>query len=331
MSQEIKLGLPKGSLNTPGRGDTLKLLKDAGYIVRGYDSGKESTSPKIVNDPEIRGRLVRPQDAATKLKEGILDIAITGNDWVREYLVNQPNGVRLVGDLGYGRTRLVFAVANSCDYESLSDLLLALKEEKERISCWTEYPYLTAQAFMQNPVYQSIYDDEIPLIYQQGKNVGGVNERIKIDISNGATEGCIAEGADMIVDNTQTGQSLRENNLRILEEILESSAGLYAGPTCTDWKMEKALDIFENLQGAVKGKNYDDVKFNIPVSYVAKLREYLIDAGLCADEPTITKGDRFAAVNILIPKMDYPSTRMLLRRDFCASAIIRSDVSQYIR
>lgn len=332
MERKIKWGLPKGSLNTPGRGDTQKVLLDAGYLVRGYESGKESVKElSILNDPEIIARLVRPQNVPSKLRERFLDIAITGDDWYKEDRVNnEQNGVRKIGDLEYGQTRLIFAVLNDSRCESLSEFLLSLRERKEPIRCFTEYVNLTRQAFMQNEVYQTIYGNKAPLVEIRG-SVSGENELVKIFISDGATEGCIAEGADIIVDNTQSGKSLRENNLKELERIMESSTGLYAGPSCTGWKESKARWIFRSLEGAIKGKKMDDVKFNVPIPYVGKVREYLVVAELCADEPTITLGESFAAVNILIPKMIYPRTIQTLVEDYSASAVVRKDVDQYIK
>lgn len=336
MIEEIKLGLPKGSLNTPGRGNTQQVLLDAGYDVRGYEPGKESDrSLSIANDPEIKPFLTRPQSVPVELSRGLLDIAITGEDWIQEETVSgAQNGIRRIGDLEYGRTRLVVAVPSDTTYESLSDFFITLNEERVRkqgkpILCFTEYVNLTRRQFMQNEAYQAIFGNQTPLVQVRGL-VNGKNRLVQILNSDGVTEGYIAKGADIIVDNTQSGSTLREYGLRELEQITESSVGLYAGPTCVGWKERKAQEIFEQLQGAVVGKRYFDVKFNIPSTYVAKLRDYLISAGLCADEPTITRGKRFAAVNILIPRNRFPAALQVLRGDYRASAVVRSEVKQYV-
>lgn len=330
MLNEIKLGLPKGSLNTPGRGNTQQVLLDAGYDIKGYESGKESGIPSIANDPEISCFLTRPQNVPIELSRGLLDIAITGEDWIREEGTgNRQNGIKRVGDLEYGRTRLVIALPNDSACESLSDFFMSLKGRKRPVLCFTEYVNLTARAFMQNEAYQEIFGDRTPLVQVRGLT-NGRNRLVQILNSDGATEGFIAKGADIIVDNVQTGNSLRKNGLRELEQIMESSAGLYAGPSCTRWKGRKASEIFEQLFGAVVGKRFFDVKFNIPTADIEKLREYLISTGLCADEPTITQGKRFAAVNILIPKRIFPGILQTLRGEYCASAIVRSEVKQYV-
>lgn len=332
MSQEIKLGLPKGSLNNPDRGNTYEVLTNAGYDIRGYEPGKESPGLSIVNDPEIKPFLRRPQGLPIELGIKLLDIAITGADWVEEERVNDSlYGVRKIGDLEYGQTRLVIAVAEQSGYESLSDLFKALNGRgRERpILCFTEYVNLTARAFMQNEVYRELFGSRVPFVQYRGLT-RGKNRRVQILGSDGATEASIAMGADVIVDNSQSGQSLIDNHLREIGQIMISSAGLYAGPSCVGWKERKAQEIFEQLQGAVVGRKYFDVKFNIPIADAERLREYLIAEGLCADEPTITLGEQFAAVNILIPRNRFPRVLQTLRGDYGASAIIRSEVKQYV-
>lgn len=332
--QQIRFGLPKGSLNDPDRGDTRQVLTDAGYVVRGYEYGKESAKRlSIVNDPEIKTFLGRPERSPGELSRRLLDIAITGADWVEEERINggRRYGVRKIGDLDYGKVRLVIAVAEESGYESLSDFFKALNGRGRRrpILCSTEYVNLTARAFMQNEAYSELFGEKSPYIQYRGLT-RGKNRCVQILGSDGATEASVAMGFDIIIDNSQSGQSLIDNRLREIGQIMVSSAGLYAGPNCRGWKERKAQEIFEQLQGAVEGKKNFDVKFNIPLSKVNKLRDYLISAGLCADEPTITKGQEFAAVNIVIPKNTWPTTRRTLKKVYSASAFIRNKVEQFI-
>lgn len=336
MSQEVKdirLGLPKGSLNTPGRGNTYEVLIDAGYIVRGYEPGKESDrNLSIVNDPNIIAFLTRPQSVPIELSRKMLDIAITGEDWFQEERVSKgQNGVRRVGDLEYGRTRLVFAVPEESPYESLSDFLRALRGRRRPILCFTEYVNLTRIAFMQNEAYREIFGNIAPFVQYRGLTRQGKNRDVEILGSDGVTEGFIKKGADIVVDNTQSGRTLKEDyRLRELEQIMESSAGLYAGPSCTEWKERKAQEILELLKGAVAGRNYFDVKFNVPMNQVGQLRIFLIEQGLCAGEPTITLGQQTAAVNILILRNTFPEALRQLREGFGTTAIVRTPVNQFI-
>lgn len=330
-SQKIKLGLPKGSLNTKGRGNTQEVFSDAGYDIMGYEPGNESDRRlSIVNDPEIIAFLTRPQSAPVELGRQLLDAAIVGEDWIREESLNiNQNGIRKIGDLEYGQTRLVIAVPDEKTYESLSDFFQALKDRDKPILCFTEYVNLTRQKFMQNEAYQSIFGDKKPLVQVRGL-IDGENRLVQILNSDGVTEGYIAKGADIVVDNTQSGKTLKEYGLRELEQIMESSAGLYAGPSCVDWKDRKANEIFEQLYGAILGKRYFDVKFNVFNADVGRLKQYLISEGLCADEPTITRGEQYSAVNILMPKGTFPQVLRTLIQDYNASAIVRNEVKQFV-
>lgn len=332
MKQEINLGLPKGSLNTVGRGNTQQVLLDAGYDVRGYEPGRESDKHLAIdNDPEIIAFLTRPQSVPVELSRKLLDIAITGEDWVIEETISgAQNGIRRIGDLEYGQTRLVVAVPTNSAYESLSDFFRSLKGRPEPILCFTEYVNLTRRRFMQDEAYQEIFGNKKPLVQVRGL-VDGENNLVQILNSDGVTEGYIAKGADIVVDNTQSGDTLKEYGLRELEQIAQSSVGLYGGPSCVGWKERKAQEIFEQLKGAVVGKNYFDVKFNIPIAGVERLREYLVSAGLCADEPTIVLGQKFAFVNILIPRGIFPDTLKILRGEYYATAVIRSQINQFIK
>lgn len=328
--EKIVLGLPKGSLNNVNRGNTYQLFVDAGYEVKGYEPGKEENEITIANDPEIKAFLSRPQSSPVELNRGILDLAIVGEDWVREESVNiEGEPIRKVGDLNYGQTRLIVAVPNEDPYGTLTDFFRANKGRKTPILCFTEYPNLTCQHFMQNEGYKELFGDSKPLVQVRGL-WDGDNKQVQIINSDGATEVYIAKGADLIVDNTQTGSSLKKAGLKILETIMESSAGLYASPGCTTKKAEKAKMIFEQLFGAIEARKYFDVKFNISNEKVDEVNGFLMSRKFCSNEPTVTKGSKFSQVNVLIPKTMFPA---MLRgiKSYGASAIVRENVKQYVK
>ena len=326
---KITLGLPKGSLNNVKRGNTHQLFVDAGYEVKGYEPGDESFEISIVNDEEIEAYLTRPQSSPVELNRGMVDIAIVGEDWVKEESVLSDNDIIKLGDLDYGETRLLIAVPIDSPYEDLTDFFRKNKDRKTPILCFTEYPNLTRKFMMQNKGYQEIYGDSVPFVQVRGLTDGD-NEKVQVINSDGATEVYIANGADLIVDNTQTGSSLKKAGLKELETILHSSAGLYAGVSCTGEKMEKAQMIFDQLYGAILARKYFDVKFNVNNNVVKELTEYLVENKLCSDEPTITKGTSFSQVNVLIPKGKFPEMLNEIKK-YNASSIIRSDVKQYVK
>ena len=130
MNEKIILGLPKGSLNNVKRGNTHQLFVDAGYEVKGYEPGDESYEITISNDEDIVAYLTRPQSTPVELNRGMVDIAIVGEDWVREESVLRETNTIKIGDLDYGKTRLIVAVPNDSPYNSLSDLFKANKDRK---------------------------------------------------------------------------------------------------------------------------------------------------------------------------------------------------------
>lgn len=326
----IVLGLPKGSLNNVNRGNTYQLFVDAGYEVKGYEPGHESNEIVIANDPEIKGFLTRPQSAPVELNREILDLAIIGEDWVQEESVNYSEKlITKIGDLDYGQTRLIVGVPKESPHKSLTEFFRANKDRKTPILCFTEYPNLTRQFFMNNTGYKEVFGNSKPLVQVRGLRDGD-NKMVQVINSDGATEVYIAKGADLIVDNTQTGSSLRKAGLKELETIMESSAGLYAGPSCQGSKAEKATMIFEQLFGAIKARKYFDVKFNISNSKVEELKDFLLSNEYCSDEPTVVKGNSFSQVNVLIPKNKFPAMLKGIK-NYGASSVVRENVKQYVK
>ncbi|MBZ9571016.1 ATP phosphoribosyltransferase [Methanobrevibacter sp. TMH8] len=326
---EIIIGLPKGSLNNVNRGNTYQLFKDAGYEVRGYEPGNESYEIDIVNDDEIKAFLTRPQSTPVELNRGMVDIAIVGEDWVKEESVSNDCGITKIGDLDYGQTRLIVAVPMDSPYFSLSEFFRLNKDRDTPILCFTEYPNLTRKHIMENDGYKELFGDSVPLVQVRGL-VDGENDKVQIINSDGATEVYIAKGADLIVDNTQTGSSLKKAGLVELETIMHSSAGLYAGINCIDEKMEKAKMIFEQLYGATTAIKYFDVKFNVNNDIATVVSDFLVTNGYCSDEPTINTGSKFSQINVLIEKNKFPEMLNGIK-DYGASSIVRNDVKQYVK
>ncbi|MFQ5432204.1 MAG: ATP phosphoribosyltransferase [Nitrospinota bacterium] len=330
--KKIKLGLPKGSLNTIGRGNTYQIFADAGYDIKGYEPGKESDRRlRILNDPEIDAFLIRPQSAPVELCKNLLDVSIVGEDWVKEESITANGaGITKIGSLEYGQTRLVIGIPNKSPHKSLTAFFQAQKGRKTPILCFTEYPNIVRQRFMGDSGYRELFGDTKPLVQVRGL-VDGENKMVQVINSDGVTEGYMAKGADLIVDNTQTGSTLREYGLRELETIMESSAGLYAGPDCSGWKEMKAKEIYQLLAGAIFGKKYFDVKFNVSNERLDGIKKYLVSESLCSNEPTISKGEDYSAVNVLMPRDRFPEALRTLRQEYSVSAVVRSEVKQFVQ
>jgi ATP phosphoribosyltransferase len=210
----LKMGIPKGSLENA----TIELLRRAGFNV---STSTRSYFP-VIDDPEIECVLIRAQEMARYVENGLLDAGITGLDWVLE---NEAD-VHPVCDLVYakqsfGKVRWVLAAPEGSPFQSVHDL------EGKIIA--TELVATTKR-------------------YLAEKGV-----KAKVEFSWGATEVKPPELADAIVEVTETGSSLRANKLRILETVLESTTQLIAN--LDSWqdpdKRRKLEDIAMLLQGAM--------------------------------------------------------------------------------
>jgi ATP phosphoribosyltransferase len=211
---KLKLGIPKGSLENA----TVDLFRRAGYQIT---ISTRSYFPAI-DDPEIECMLIRAQEMARYVQDGVLDAGLTGRDWVEE---NEAQ-VHTVADLIYakqsfGKVRWVLAVPESAAVQSVKDL------EGKVIA--TELVAATRRYLQRNGV------------------------TAKVEFSWGATEVKPPVLADAIVEVTETGSSLRANKLRIVETVLESNTQLIANTAAwaDTWKRRKLEDMAMLLQGAI--------------------------------------------------------------------------------
>jgi ATP phosphoribosyltransferase len=211
---KLKLGIPKGSLENA----TVDLFRKAGFHIT---TSSRSYFP-AVDDPEIDCMLIRAQEMARYVEDGILDAGLTGLDWVEE---NEAS-VETVADLIYakqsfGKVRWVLAVPEASTFRSVKDLegkIIAT----ELVS--TTKRYLAANGVTAN-----------------------------VEFSWGATEVKPPELADAIVEVTETGSSLRANKLRIVETVLESNTQFIANKVAwaDEWKRRKLQDIKLLLESAI--------------------------------------------------------------------------------
>ncbi len=211
---KLKLGIPKGSLENA----TVDLFRRAGFQIT---TSSRSYFPAI-DDPDIECMLIRAQEMARYVEDGVLDAGLTGRDWVEE---NNAD-VHAVADLVYskqsfGKVRWVLAVPESSSVQSVKDL------EGKIIA--TELVEATKRYLKSNGV------------------------TAKVEFSWGATEVKPPVLADAIVEVTETGSSLRANKLRIVETLMESNTQLIANKTswADAWKRRKLEDIKMLLDGAI--------------------------------------------------------------------------------
>ena len=244
----IVLGLPKGSLQE----STFAMMKSAGFNV---SCSSRSYVPSI-DDPEIKCRLLRPQEMSRYVELGLLDAGICGYDWVYE----NGSDVKEVCELNYSKAtsnpvRWVLAVPNDSKIKTVKDLA------GKRIS--TEAIGLTKRYLKKNGV------------------------KADVEFSWGATEVKAPELVDAIVDLTETGSSLRANNLRIVDTILTSTTRLIANKK--SWankaKREKIEHITMLFLAALAAKSRVLLKLNAP----AKKLEAIVKKLPALHAPTVNK------------------------------------------
>jgi len=210
----LRLAIPNGSLQQP----TIELFCRAGYDMK---VGTRSYYPTIADD-EIECMLVRPQEQPRYVQDGLIDVGITGYDWIRETKANVIELAEMVySKVSKRPTRWVLVVPEGSPVRAVGDL------EGKRIA--TELVRLTQEFLEQRGVHALV------------------------EYSYGATEVKPPILADAIVDATETGTSLRANNLRIIETVIESTPRMIASPAAwaDKWKRQKIEDMALMIKGAM--------------------------------------------------------------------------------
>lgn len=228
MSEEkiLKLGIPAGSLQD----STAELFKRAGYNIK---FSSRSYFPTI-DDDEIECLLIRAQEMARYVEQGVLDAGITGHDWVLETEADVMEICELVFSRASRRpVRWVLCVPNDSPVQSVKDL------QGKRIA--TEAVGLT-KGYLEKH---------------------GVEARV--EFSWGATEVKPPKLADAIVEVTETGSSLRANNLRIVDEVLQSTTRFITNKQAYQdpWKQKKLSDISLMLMSCLHAEGKVNLMMNV--------------------------------------------------------------------
>jgi ATP phosphoribosyltransferase len=234
--KKVRLGIPKGSLQDA----TIQLFARAGFNI--YASTR-SYFPAI-DDPEIDCMLIRAQEMARYVADGVLDAGLTGQDWIAEHLATAPsprgdNGTIVpLADLIYakqsfGKVRWVLAVPEESRYQKPQDL--------EGATIATELVKATQAYFSRLGV------------------------TVNVEFSWGATEVKPPTLADAIVEVTETGSSLRANRLRIIDTVLESNTQLIANEKALsdEWTKTKLTNIALLLKAAIEAQGRVGIMLNV--------------------------------------------------------------------
>ena len=236
--KKLVIGLPKGSLQE----STYALFKKAGFTIKG---GSRSYFPSI-DDEEIEIRILRSQEMSRYVEHGMLDAGITGHDWI---VANNSDVVSLC-DLAYSKqtkqpVRWVLAVPNDSDIKSVKDL------EGKKIA--TEGVNIVERWLEENGV------------------------KAEVEFSWGATEVKVPDFVDAIVDITETGSSLRANNLKIVETLLESYPKFFCAQDAwaDEWKRSKLEKVALLLKAAFDAEDKVLLKLNVGEANLERVKALL--------------------------------------------------------
>lgn len=224
--KKIIIALPKGSLQE----STFDIFRKAGYNLKVSD---RSYFPSI-DDSEIECVLLRAQEIARYVEDGVLDAGITGWDWVQETKADVISvGELLYAKQGLGQVKWVLAVANESPIQNVKDL-------NDKIIA-TELVNATKDYLKRN------------------------NVKAKVEFSWGATEIKARGIADAIVDVTETGSSLKANNLRIVDTLMSSTTRLIANKDSwkDDWKQKKLKEVMMLLKGVLLAETKVEMLMNV--------------------------------------------------------------------
>ncbi len=258
---KLKIGLPKGSLQET----TFKLFKNAGYSIKLL----ERSYVPAIDDPELEGLVIRAQEMARYVEDGILDMGITGYDWVLEQDAKVVELVRLkYGKVGFRGVKWVVAVPNDSPIKTVEDL------KGKKIA--TELVGFTRRFLKKRGIDAAI------------------------EFSWGATEVKPPLLADAIIEVTETGASLRANNLRIIDTILESETVLIANRSAwkDEWKRRKMENITMLLKGALLAEEKVGLKMNVPKAKLDKVTKILPSLRT----PTVSNlsDEKWVAIEVII-------------------------------
>jgi ATP phosphoribosyltransferase len=287
--EQVKFAIPAGSLAKA----TFEILQRAGYKV----SGQERTYRPTINDPQIDLKILRPQEIPVFVAEGLQDVGITGQDWIRETRAD----VESLQNLEYGRIRLVVAVPKALSKNSIAEIMEAAWVKGKNFRVSTEYLNIASEYIMSNSAYVKRFDSQDPQIVTPWWRKGD-NPRAKIFLSFGATEAKPPENSDCIIDVTETGSTIEANNLKIIETVMTSSAVLIANKKALDdpKKKEKICDIMTLLKGVVDGAKRIHIFVNVKKTNLQKLLTELP----ALKNPTIAPlaDENWLSVNTIIEK-----------------------------
>ncbi len=306
MSNDVlRIGMPAGSLADTNRGGNLvQLLEQSGFRTSGYQSGGPS---KFSTVNFLYGWDGRPQEFATQLGIGELDVAIAGDDWIRERVLElkfeygRDIELRRVLPLGRGGVRLVGIVKPERDYADAVAFFKDLGARKPLITAVAEMPYLALEWISKRLAEGGLADAFAKFSVQKYSTPPKIDKGILIFETWGKTEAKVKNGgADLGLEITQSGSAIKNYGLRIIDEVMESGTSIWVNPSIRSQpqKFELLRMFLLNLYGAINAENKVLLLFNVPVKNAPQVEAYLERNNLFADEPSRISGQSYTEYSI---------------------------------
>ena len=298
---KVKFAIPKGSLEEA----TFSILEQSWTKV----NRKSRTYRVFLDDPQISVKMLRPQEIPNLVSEGLYDVGITGQDWIAETKAN----VEPILDLEYGKIKLVIAIPEKYKFKNLDAMITAYAKKKKILRISSEYLTTASKFIKQLKSYKKFYGSKDPQIITPWVRLG-TNKNIQIHLSFGATEAKPPDDVDAIMDVTETGTTLKQNQLKIIDTVLESNAYLVANKNSLKdkSKREKIFDIVTLMRGAVHGRKYLHIYLNVEEKNLKKLLKEVTSLKRPTVSPLSEKG--WYGVNTIILKSDFHKLVPKLRK-----------------
>ncbi|MFO7657245.1 MAG: hypothetical protein R6W78_09270 [Bacteroidales bacterium] len=305
-TQQLKIGMPAGSLANPNRGGNLvQLLEVAGFKTSGYESGGPSRFSSV---NYLYGCDGRPQEFGSQLGINEIDVAIAGDDWIQErileFRLEYQTEMKLekVLSLRRGDVKIV-GIAPEADTDGIDSFFKKLCKEKSLITVVTEMPYLALDWIQTVLKRNNLLEKYSNFSVQKYKTPSRINSGVLIYETWGKTEAKVKNGsADLGVDITQSGSAIKNYGLAIIDTIMESETGIWINPALKNdnGKTELLKMFLINLYGVVNAENKVMIIFNVPNNKVSVLEKFLGDNNLFADEPTKNIGANYTEISIQV-------------------------------
>ena len=302
----LKIGMPAGSLADAQRGGNLiELLKDCGFKTAGYSKGGPTSFSGM---SYLFGWDGRPQEFGSQLGINELDVAIAGDDWITERILelklayNTDIKLERVLSLNRGGVRIV-GIATLENPDDIVDVLKQLAGRKKLVTVVTEMPYLALNWIQSKLKELGLLEKYADYSVQKYKTPPQIESGVLIYETWGKTEAKVKNGgADLGVEITQSGSAIRNYGLKIIGEVLQSETSIWINPEIKkDPGKTDLLELFLlNLYGAVNAENKVMLLFNAPKEHEAQIEKYLVENNLFADEPTKTAGKAYTEFYIQI-------------------------------